>query len=137
MNGLNLNMSPQQIGRMMRNPSNIADLLTDEHPQTGDSPAEIFADIINVQRMDIKRLAQVHDVDVSISRMTPERAAELLAGTIGGDGIELVVMFNELAEKRDKVLCETLDDGDYSDFMARKHTMMNTEPDGGDDGAEA
>lgn len=29
--------------------------------------------------------------------MTPERAAELLAGTIDGQGVELLVMFNELA----------------------------------------
>lgn len=129
MNGLNLNMSPAQIGRMMRNPSNIADMLMEEHPQTGDSPAEIFADIVNVQRMDIKMLAEAHGVEIEVSRMTPERAAELLAGTIGGDGIELVVMFNEMAIKRDKILKEALGEDDHSDFMDDKHAAMHTDPD--------
>lgn len=132
MSGLGIDMNPAKIGRLMRDPQGVASMLTEEHPETGDSPAQIFADIINVQRADTKRLAAEHGVEVEINLMSPERAAELLAGTISGDGVELVIVFNELSEKRDRVLREILDDDEHDEFMAQKHAIMHTE-DGGDD----
>ena len=137
MSGLGIDMNPAKIGRLMRNPSGVAEMLTEEHPDTDDSPAQIFADIINVQRADTKRLAAEHGIDVEINLMSPERAAELLAGTISGDGVELVIVFNELSEKRDRVLREVLDDDEHEEFMAQKHSIMNTEnEDEADDGGD-
>lgn len=129
MKGLGFSMDPRRIGSLLRNPSGVADLLTETHPETGESPAEIMADIINVMRADTKRLANIQGVDVEVSLMTPERAGELLAGTISGDGIELVVMFNELAEQRDKILQKTLPEDEYQEYDRQKRSIMYTEPD--------
>lgn len=129
MKGLGFSMDPRRIGSLLRNPSGVADLLTETHPETGESPAEIMADIINVMRADTKRLAYLHDVDVEVSLMTPERAGELLAGTISGNGVELVVMFNELAEQRDQILQEALPEEEYREYDCQKRSIMYTEPD--------
>lgn len=115
---------------LMRDPSGIEDMLLQENENTGDSPAAIFADLVNVQRADTARLAAHHGVQVDVQRMTPERAAELLAGTVSGDGVEIVEMFNEEAERRDRVLQEILDDDEYDEFMQAKTQSMFTTPAG-------
>lgn len=130
MTGLGIDMDPRQIKTLLSNPSGVADLLLEAHDETGDSPADIMADIINVQRADIKRLADAHGVDVEMNLMTPERAGELLAGTISGNGIELVLVFNELADKRAKILREEIGEAEYDEFEAKKHAIMNTKPEG-------
>jgi hypothetical protein len=103
-------------------------MLTMEHPDTGDSPAEIMADVINIMRADTKKLAELHVVDIDIRLITPERAAELLAGTIDGEGVELLVMFNELAEQRDNVVREALDGEVYECFEQERREIMHTGP---------
>lgn len=131
-----IDMNPRKMARQMRNPEGIAEMLTDTGP-TGDSPAEIFADIVNVHRADIRRLGLALGVDVEAEIMSPERAGELLAGTVAGDGVELVVMFNEMAAKRDQLLREALDEDEHEEFMAGKQAMMNTgEPGGFEDSDE-
>lgn len=128
MTGLGPDMGQGELLKLAQNPSGIADLLEKEHQATGDSPAEIMADVINVQRADNKRLAAEFGVELEVDRMTPERAAQLLAGTIHGEGVELVLVFNELADQRAEILREVLDDDEYSSFMDQKHAMMHTEP---------
>ena len=120
-----LDMDPRRMARLMRDPEGIAEMLT-ESGENGDSPAEIFADIINVHRADIRRLGKALGVDVEAPRMSPERAGHLLAGTVAGEGVDLVIMFNGLAEQRDQLLREALDDEDYQAFMRAKHASMNT-----------
>jgi hypothetical protein len=135
-----IDMNPRRMASKMRDPEGIAEMLTDADGATGDSPAEIFADIVNVHRADIRRLGMVLGVDVDAENMTPERAGELLAGTVAGDGVDLVVMFNGMAEKRDRLLREALDGDQYEQFMDAKTSMMHTgdpgdfdaEGDGGD-----
>jgi len=122
--------SQQSLANLMSKPDGIAEMLQEPHPATGDSAAEIFADIVNVQRADTRKLAEQHGVDVDVQLMEPERAAQLLAGTIHGDGIELVVMFNELSEKRDQILTEVLDSDEYDTFLDQKHAIMSTYQEG-------
>lgn len=120
-----IDMNPRKMARQMQNPEGIASMLTETGP-TGDSPAEIFADIINVHRADIRRLGLALGVEVEAEVMSPERAGELLAGTVAGDGVELVVMFNEMAAKRDALLREALTEEQHERFMAGKKGMMHT-----------
>ncbi|AFD02290.1 putative protein 9 [Haloarcula hispanica icosahedral virus 2] len=120
-----IDMNPRKMAATMRDPEGIAEMLQESGPN-GDSPAEIFADIINVIRADTRRLGLALGVDVDAGHMTPQRAGQLLAGTVAGDGVELVVMFNELAERRDELLRDQLDDDEYEAFMAAKHEMMHT-----------
>lgn len=128
MTGLGPDMSQAELLRLAGNPSGVADLLSKEHPETGDSPAEIMADIINVMRADNKTLAAALGVEQNVSRMTPERAAQLLAGTINGSGVELVIVFNEVAQQRDEILRKALDEEPYESYIKAKHGMMFTEP---------
>ena len=118
----------REIASLMRDPTGIAELLTEEHPETGDSPAKILADIVNTTRADNRRIGQAVGVEIEANMMTPEKAADLLAGTVGGDGIELVLMFNELAEQRAKILRELLDEDELETFEAQKHAIMHTHP---------
>lgn len=131
-----IDMNPRMIATKMKDPQGIADMLTEANGAGGDSPAEIFADIVNVHRADIRMLGQVLGVDVEAESMSPERAGQLLAGTVAGDGVELVVMFNEMAAKRDQLLSEALDEDDHESFMAAKHAMMNTADPGDFDGED-
>ena len=128
MTGLGFDLNPARIGKLLRNPSGVAELLVAGHPETGDSPAEIMADIVNIMRADTKRLADIHGVEMEMNRMTPDRAAELLAGTIGGEGIELVIMFNELGEQRNRILRETLSQKEYRAFDQQRRAIMHTDP---------
>lgn len=123
--GGGLDMNPRKMARLMKNPEGIADMLTESAPG-GDSPAEIFADIVNVHRADIRRLGKEVGVDVEAESMSPKRAGQLLAGTVAGDGVDLVIMFNQMAEKRDMVLREAVDPDEHSEFMRAKTRMMNT-----------
>lgn len=125
----------REIATMMRDPSGIAELLTEDHPETGESPADILADIINTTRADNRKIAEAVGVEIEAKRMTPDRAAELLAGTVSGDGIELVVMFNELAEQRATILKTLIEPEEFETFQAQKQAIMYTNPesDSGDD----
>lgn len=123
--GMGMRMDPRQIAQLMRNPSGVAEMLQ-QSGEGEDSPAEIFADVINVQRADVRRLAALHGVEVDVDLMSPDRAAELLAGTVVGDGVELVVAFNKLAAKRDQILREALSDAEYQQFMEAKTSVMHT-----------
>lgn len=123
-------MNPAQIMQLLNNPSGVADLLIEHHPETGDSPAEIVADVINVMRADTKRLAEYHGVSIEVQLMSPERAAELLAGCIEGDGIDLLLVFNELADQRAKILREAIGEDEYAVFEEQKRAIMHTEPAG-------
>jgi hypothetical protein len=133
MTGIGIQMSQKEILKYLRDPSGIAELLLEVDEETGDSPAEVFADLINVMRADTARIAAAHDVDVDVELMTPERAAELLAGTLDGQGVELVKCFNAEAERRDKILRELLDEEEHEQFMALKHQRMNTHDDESDE----
>lgn len=126
-NPLNGDIHPQKVVQMMTDNSKLAAMTREELPGMGISPAAIFADIINVERADTKRLAEFHDVDMSIQMMSEERAAELMAGTVDGNGVEVLKVFNDLAEKRDKLLREVLDDDEHSEFMDAKTSAMYSE----------
>lgn len=128
MNDLPMDLGPADITKLLRDPNGVAKLLVETNPQTGDSPAMLVADVINVIRADTKMLAQQQGVEIEINMMTPDRAAELLAGVVGGDGADLLVVFNELSEQRDKILRETMDEDAYEQFLEQKHEIMHTEP---------
>lgn len=123
--GLGLDVNPAAIATLIRNPSNIAELLC-ETTGTGDSPAEIMADIFNFMRADVARLGRAHDVEVEIELMTPERAAELLAGVVAGDGVALVEAFNAEADRRDAVLNEALDETETTHHEELKAAIRYT-----------
>lgn len=128
MNGLNVDMDPKSVMRLMSNPSGVADMLTETSDETGDSPAEIMADIINVQRMDAKMMAKQEGVDITIKEMTPERAAQLLSGVMQGDGVDLLMVFNELEDQHHEVLRESMEREAYQQFIKDKVASLYSTP---------
>lgn len=127
MNPFDGQIPPGQIARMMRDPSKIAQFLTEDVPGLGSSGGAILADIINVQRADVRRQAEAVGVDIEVELMSEERAAELIAGIVDGNGIEIVEIFNELSEQRNEVLLELLDEDEHREFMQAKTSIMQTE----------
>lgn len=143
MNPFDGQMNPQMIARYLQSPGRLANVMKEEMPGWEATPGEIMADIINVHRADVKAIADALDVDddgepVDVELMSEDRAADLIAGVTQGDAVDFVVIFNELARKRDLVLAEVLDDDAYQQFMANKTSVMYTDdPDTWqDDGAD-
>lgn len=119
-------MSPQRMARYLRSPGRVSSMMQEEMPGWDATPAEILADIVNVMRADTRRLAEVHDVDVEANLMTDDRAADLIAGILDGDGVELVRAFNEVAENRNDILREVLSEDEYDAYMEQKTSVMHT-----------
>lgn len=86
--------------------------------------AGIIADIVNAQRMDVKRMASAVDADVGINRMTEDRAAEIVADAIKGDLQEFARVFDELQEQRDTVLTAMLDDDEYDQYHSQRENSL-------------
>jgi len=110
----------------MANAGSVANLLRKEDPETGLSPADLMADLINVQRADTKRLAEAHGIEIEVKMLFPDRAAELMAGAVEGNGIELVVLFNELEDQRNQILQEVLSDDEYEQYVEQKQGILFT-----------
>lgn len=95
---------------IMQGDDGIAKLLQEPTHDNGNvSTADIIADVINVQRLDNKRLAEAAGVDVEAHRLTPEMAAHLVQDLVKGDSLELIQVFNELEDQREEIL-EAMED---------------------------
>lgn len=93
------------------------------------SQAELIADVVNILRMDTKRIAEAAGVDVEVEKMTPERAASLLQGIAEGSDLGLVDVFDNVEDQRMKILAELEDDEAVEDFLELKQDLLYTVPD--------
>ena len=93
------------------------------------SQADIVADLINIMRLDVWRMAQEQGVELEIKRMTPESAAFMLQGLVKGDNLELVEKFNEIEDYNELVLGEMLDDGELDEHRDMKIDHLFSESD--------
>lgn len=124
------------IASLVNDPSTVADLLTETSNETGDSPADVLADLINEQRLDTWRLAKHHGVECEIHKITPERVADLLAGVITGEWDALLTLFVDEADRRERVLRAVLEDDEFGDYARLKLRELQTAdelPEGVDD----
>ena len=117
-----------QLMQLLRNPDSIADMLAQD-TGSGHSAAAIFADVFTVIRADTAALAEQHGIDMEVEKMSEDRAAELLASVVTGQGAELVAAFNREAERRDRILRDVMDDAAYEQFMREKIAALETEAD--------
>lgn len=92
------------------------------------SQADLIADVINILRMDTKRIADAADVDLEISKMTPERAAELLQGVAKGDDLGLIDIFDQIEDQRMRVLAELESEDAVDEYVMQKQAILNTVP---------
>lgn len=93
------------------------------------SQADLIADVVNILRMDTKRMGEAVGVDISISKMTPERAAELLQGVAKGDDLGLVDIFDQIEDQRMTILSELEDEDSVYGYSEMKQQMLYSYPD--------
>ena len=120
--------NPRELMTLLQNPSRIATLLTNK-TESGYSAAEIFADVFTVLRADTARIAQYHGIDMEVEKMSEDRAAELLASVVSGQGDELIAAFYREADRRNEIIEELLDEDEYEAFMQQKIGALETEAD--------
>lgn len=114
---------PNGLKQMMLRPA-----FKDEETGHEFSQAELIADVINILRMDTKRIAQAHDIDVEIEQMTPERAAELLQGVAKGEDLGIIEIFDEIEDKRMVVLEAVEDEDATQEYIDMKQSLLYTHP---------
>jgi len=90
------------------------------------SQADLIADVVNILRMDTKRMGQAVGVDVEISKMTPERAAKLLQAIAKGSDLGLVDIFDEIEDQRMLILEELEGSDEVDEYCEMKQTMLYT-----------
>lgn len=120
-----------QMMNLMQNPNGLSSIMLEdafEDEETGHtfSQAELIADVVNILRMDTKRLGQALGVPVEINRMTPERAAELLQGVAMGNDMGLIQIFDEIEDQRQQILAEVESEDDADEWMEQKKSMLYT-----------
>lgn len=93
------------------------------------SQAELIADVINIMRLDTRRMAEAHDVDLDVARMTPERAAEMLQGVAQGEDLGLIEAFDEVEDQRMRVLAAAESPGAVMEYQEAKQSVLHTVPD--------
>lgn len=128
--------------RQISQPGGIAELMLEDKYQSPDghafSEAALVADVINIMRLNTKQLGVVFNVDISVDRMTEERAADLIEGIARNDDRTLVGAFEEIEDQQDKILEHALGEGQYQQFLRRKEKAAYSIPDSppGNDAAE-
>lgn len=122
--GLPDGMTPGMLSTVAQN-FDVDERLREDLDSVGTSPAGMLADVVNVMRADIKMLADVHGVEVSVDQMTEDRAAEVLSGLMHGDAT-LVEIFNEMAHKRQQIVLSAVDQEAAERYLAGKRAVMNS-----------
>lgn len=116
----------------MRNPAylerQIRNRMLRESGETGESPAMIFANIVNTTRVDNRMIGNLLGVDLEADRMNPDRAAELIAGCVNNDFESLLLVFNELAQQRREILEALMDEVEFAEYNEKKQERMFTDP---------
>jgi hypothetical protein len=123
----------KEMMSLLSNPDGMRDMLTQDtfrDEETGHefSQADMIADVINILRMDTKRIGESVGVDIEVSQMTPERAAELLQEMAQGTGDGMVQVFDDIENKRMEVLREVEGDEAVEEHMDLKKVVMFSHP---------
>lgn len=108
----------------------MAEAFEDEETGHEFSQAALIADLIISQRMDVKAIADAEGVDVSIQKMTEERAAELLQGVVNGNAEPLITVFDEIEEMQMAILAEIESVESVEEHIALKQSVLHSVADG-------
>ena len=116
--------NPMSVLSVLKERDGLKRMLMEENGEF--SFAELFADSINIQRIDNKKLADSVGINISIERMQPNKAAEILQDAVQGNPVPLVAFFNELEKQRSEVLNELLEQDEHEDFKKKKKQLLFT-----------
>ena len=120
------NVNPRKIMQILKSEDGLKQVLKDQG--TGDfSFAELLADMINIQRLDNKKMAESVGKDIDIKKIDPDQTAEVIQMAITeGNPVPLVELFNRLEEQRAEVLDELIDEEEHQKFQDRKQQILFT-----------
>lgn len=125
-----MDMDLSEMASMMRDPNGMKNMMMRDTFETPDgtafSQADLIADVINILRMDTKRIAEAHDINVEIQQMTPGRAAELLQGVANGQDMGLIEIFDEIEDQRMLVLEELEGEDAVDEYSDMKQSLLYT-----------
>lgn len=129
-------MDMGSIMGLMNSPNGLKAILKQpafEDEETGYefSQADLIADVVNILRMDTKRIAAAHDVEVEIDQMTPDKAAGMLQDVVQDDGQDLIRIFDEVEDERMRVLAAIEGEDEVEDYLEMKQSLLYTVPDEG------
>lgn len=136
---MNEEMMSEMMGMM--NGGGLKDVMmedTFEDEETGHqfSQADILADVINILRMDTKRIGKAVGIEIEVSRMTPGRAAEMLEQMAMPPEDEenqledsLIDIFDEIEEQRMDILEELVGEDRVDEHMELKRAVLYSHPD--------
>jgi len=127
-------MQFEKIMGVLNKPNGLAEMMQEpafENEETGHefSQADLIADVVNILRMDTKRMAEAHDIDIEINQMTPDHAAQLLQGIAKGEDLGLVDIFDQVEDKRMEILLEVEDEQAVEEYQQMKQGLLYTVPD--------
>lgn len=125
-----MNREMQQMMSILSQPDGLKQMMLRPSFQTEDggafSQAELVADVVNIMRMDTKRMGLALGVEVEVNQMTPEYAAELLQGVAKGESTELIEVFDQIEDKRMQILQAVTDTETVEQWMERKASLLYT-----------
>lgn len=129
---MNEDMMQQAMG-MLNSDGGLKGILMDtqfEDEETGHtfSQADLLADVINILRMDTKRIAEAVGMEMEVDKMSPGRAAEILEGMAKGTDRGLVDIFDDIEDKRMRILEELEDEEAVDEFMELKSVVLYSHP---------
>lgn len=119
---------PMALMRMLKSDDGIESLMQEPIFPTEDggkvSQAEILADVINIYRMDAKKFGELHGVDISITRITPDKVAWMLSEMVNGDPGAMIDTFNEIEDLHHETFEEVLDDEAFDEYTEMKKSVL-------------
>lgn len=125
-----MNREMQQMMSILSKPNGLKQMMLRPSFQTDDggtfSQAELVADVVNIMRMDTKRMGLALGIEVEVNQMTPEYAAELLQGVAKGESTELIEVFDAIEDKRMEILEAVTDTETVQQWMERKASLLYT-----------
>lgn len=124
-----MDLNPKQMARMMASDDGIEQLMKEpvyENEYGYYSQAELLADVVNIMRMDIKRIGAVHGVHIPIRKMQPDKMAWMLAQMVDGNTAPLLQVFNDIEDYHHDVLEEAIEPGEFAEYLQFKESQLYT-----------
>lgn len=134
-----MDMRPDQLARLMASDDGVEQLMEQpvyENEYGHFSQAELLADVINILRMDAKRMAAMNGVHIDIKKIRPEKVAWMLAEMVNGNTQPIVGVFNEVEDYHHDVLEEALGEDEFREYLKFKESQLYTVQPGEPDAEE-
>lgn len=136
--------SIRQLFSLMNKDGGIAQLMlqpayaAEDGGEATIAQAELIADMLNIMRLDVKRMGEAAGVDIKVDRMTPEQAALDIQKLVKGESLALVHKFRNLEDKRERVI-EAMEGEEalQQHQDVKESVLFSHQPDNDQDPAEA